>query len=50
MPNKKKEVRAEVSITDLKDGEMVWKLTENNKIARNDYLKVKFIVTTFVHM
>ena len=39
-----------MSITDLKDGEMVWKLTENKKIARNDYLKVKFIVTTFVHM
>ena len=53
MTGKKEEVRAEVPITDLKEGEMVGKLHENRKTRNgrpSDQLIVKFIVTTFVQM
>ena len=53
MTGKKEEVRAEVPITDLKEGEMVGKLHENRKTRNgqpSDQLIVKFVVSTFVQM
>ena len=53
MTGKKEEVRAEVPIIDLKEGEMVGKLHENRETRNgrpSDQLIVKFIVTTFVQM
>ena len=53
MPGKKEEVKAEVPITDLKEGEMVGKVSEERKTRNgqpNDRLIVKFIISTFVHV
>ena len=49
----KKEIKAEVPITDLKEGEMVGKVSEDRKTRNgqpNDWLIVKFISSTFVIM
>ena len=53
MPGKKEEVKAEVPITDLKEGEMVGKVREERKTRNgqpNDWLIVKFISSTLVHV
>ena len=53
MPGKKEEVKAEVPITDLKEGGMVRKVSEQRKTRNgqpNDRLIVKFIISTFVHV
>ena len=53
MPGKKEEVKAEVPITDLKEGEMVGKVSEERKTRNsqpNDLLIVKFIISTLVHV
>lgn len=53
MPGKKAEIKATVPITNIKEGEMVGNVPEDDK-ARNsqpsDQLIVNFFVTTFVHI
>ena len=53
MPGEKEEVKAEVPIADLKEGEMVGKVSKERKTRNgqpNDLLMVKFIISTFVHV
>ena len=53
MPGEKEEVKAVVPIADLKEGEMVGKVSEERKTRNgqpNDLLMVKFIISTFVHV
>ena len=52
MPGKKAEVIAVVPITDIKEGEMVGNVSEENKTRNSqpsDQLTVIFFVTTSVH-
>ena len=53
MPRKKAEVTATVPITDIKEGEIVGNVSEENK-TRNGQLReqltVNFFVTSFVHL
>ena len=52
MPGKKGEVKATVPITNIKEGEMVGNVPEDDKTRNgqpSDQLTVNFFVTTFVH-
>ena len=53
MPGKKAEVTATVPITDIKEGEMVGNVSEENKTRNgqpSEQLTVNFFVTSFVHI
>ena len=53
MPGKKAEVIGTVPITDIKEGEMVGNVPEDDKTRNgqpSDQLIVNFFVTTFVHI